>query len=112
MVGCAVILQIFTIIALFAGTTGIRYFQGKTVDNIFRNPFIAILCLGSFIAGMIAPLAMILSQAFSDKPAKIEGYEATRQNWLLISILFVCFMGIIIFSVFKFHIKDLMLFWS
>jgi len=112
IIGGALLIQFFTCIALFAGTTGIRYFQGKHVGDLFQNPITATLAICSFIAGMAGPLAVLLSEVFSDNPSMIEDFETTRLDWAFFSSMHVLFMILVILAVMKLNITPLMLFWS
>ena len=112
MLGGALGFQVFTCIALWAGTIGIRYFQGKPVNDLFQNSLTASLAICSFIAGMIAPLAILLGQAFSKNPVKIEGIKSTRLDWMFFSIIHVLLMILVICTVMKLNIAPLMLFWN
>lgn len=108
----ALLFQLVTCVALWAGTTGIRYFQGKPVNDLFDNKITASLAVCSFIAGMIAPLSVLLGQVFSNKPVKIEGVESTRIDWVFFAMMHLLFMILVIFAVMRLKITPLMLFWG
>ena len=108
----ALLFQLVTCVALWAGTTGIRYFQGKPVDDLFDNKITASLAICSFLAGMIAPLSVLLGQVFSNKPVKIEGVESTRIDWVFFAMVHLLFMILVILAVMKLKITPLMLFWG